>query len=303
MYFSNHLEFSHFKSTLRDNLAPMRVKTPDPARFRGQVERYCLKEIGLFLVRSEQCTMERSKLKHLADDARSYALVLQRRGRSQVEQAGKSSVLGGGDVTAIDLTRWFRLDLQRGTEMAIFVIPHGIIGLADYMVNDYVAAELLNKLPGARPIHTFLDELVKEMPVRDSLAWRYAGVVGQLSETLFRLRVDDDHALHSSRIVKFEQVADYVEEHLADHDLTPKSVANAHHISPRYLQKIFQMHGMTTTAWIRHRRLEQCRRALNDPKNSEKSVAMIDAEWGFVDAPYFSRAFRKEFGITPSSVR
>jgi AraC-like DNA-binding protein len=303
MDFSNQTEFGRFKAQLRENLAPMRVKAPDPTRFRGQVDSFALKEIGFLVVRSQKCRMEALSLKQQSDDARSYALVLQRSGRSQVEQAGKVADLTAGDITAIDLDTWFRLDVRQDSDLALFVVPQGIVGLSDFMVDDYVSAELLNDLPGARPIHAFLSELSREMPVPDSLAWRYAGVVGQLAETLFRLRVDADHALHSSSIIKFEQVADYVEQHLADQDLTPATVATDLHVSPRYLQKLFRLHGMTATAWIRHRGLEQCRQALNDPKNSEKSVATIAGEWGFPDAPYFSRAFRKEYGITPSSVR
>lgn len=300
---NQQLEIGPFSSQLRSLLTPMRVAAFDIGRFRGSVAAHPLGEVTLLLISASEFTMERGEADRQIPRARAYALLLQRRGRSTVAQAGRTVSVMEGDIVAIDLTVRFRVDVKAGSDLAVYVIPQGVVDLPRYMINDYVAAKVLNREPASRPIHMFLSELVEQTPVGSGLASRYASVVGQLSETLFRLHVDDDHALHTSKIVKFERIVEYLETHLLDPDLTPAAIADAHFISTRYLQEIFQMHGMTVTAWIRHRRLEQCRQALRDPRNEGKAVAAIAAEWGFTDSAYFSRAFRKEFGVSPSSLR
>ena len=47
----------------------------------------------------------------------------------------------------------------------------------------------------------------------------------------------------------------FIEEHLADPDLTPAATARAHHISMRSLYKLFENQETTVGAWIRQRRL------------------------------------------------
>ncbi|WP_189145366.1 hypothetical protein [Streptomyces lacrimifluminis] len=41
--------------------------------------------------------------------------------------------------------------------------------------------------------------------------------------------------------------------------------AACHHISVRYLHRLFPPQGITVSAWIRQRRPERCRRDLADP--------------------------------------
>ena len=59
------------------------------------------------------------------------------------------------------------------------------------------------------------------------------------------------------------RILDYVELHLTDPDLSPEVIARAHHISVRYLHKLFKGEGTTVGRWIPRRRLEECRRDLD----------------------------------------
>lgn len=72
----------------------------------------------------------------------------------------------------------------------------------------------------------------------------------------------------------------FIEEHLTDPDLSPESIALAHHISVRYLHKLFQQEGTTVGQWIRRRRLDACRRELSRSANRRPSVAAVAQRWG-----------------------
>ena len=66
---------------------------------------------------------------------------------------------------------------------------------------------------------------------------------------------------------------------------------------------MFHAADTTVSGWIRSRRLEHCRRDLRDPILLPRSVGVIAARWGFIDAAHFSRIFRTAFGEPPSSYR
>ena len=79
----------------------------------------------------------------------------------------------------------------------------------------------------------------------------------------------------------------FIERELPNPALTPSGIAAEHHISVRYLQKLFEAQGETVTGWIRRRRLERSRRDLLDPRLRARPVAAIGARWGFADATHF----------------
>ncbi|WP_158835785.1 helix-turn-helix domain-containing protein [Streptomyces sp. NRRL S-350] len=92
----------------------------------------------------------------------------------------------------------------------------------------------------------------------------------------------------------------HIDANLMDPDMSPESIARAHHISVRYLHKLFQKQGMTVGHWVRRRRLEECRRELARTPNRTSTVAAVAHRWGFVSAAHFSRVFRAAFGVSPS---
>ncbi|MFD8600462.1 helix-turn-helix domain-containing protein [Kitasatospora sp. NPDC059646] len=95
------------------------------------------------------------------------------------------------------------------------------------------------------------------------------------------------------------RVREHIEEHLADPELSPESIARAQHISVRYLHKLFQQDGSTVGQWVRQRRLEACRRELERPSRRRSSVSAVAHRWGFVSHSHFSRAFRATYGVSP----
>ncbi|GAA0572233.1 MULTISPECIES: helix-turn-helix domain-containing protein [Streptomyces] len=99
------------------------------------------------------------------------------------------------------------------------------------------------------------------------------------------------------------RIEEFVRQNLRSPGLTPASIAAAHHISLRYLYRLFEEQGHTVSAWIRAQRLERCRRDLADPALGDTPIHAIAARWGFSHAADFSRAFRGAYGIPPRDFR
>jgi AraC-like DNA-binding protein len=69
----------------------------------------------------------------------------------------------------------------------------------------------------------------------------------------------------------------YIDRHLGDPELTPASIAAAHHISLRSLHRLFQDDETTVAGFIRHRRLERVRRDLTDPELLSRPIHAVAA--------------------------
>ncbi|MEV0214891.1 ABC transporter permease [Micromonospora sp. ALFpr18c] len=61
------------------------------------------------------------------------------------------------------------------------------------------------------------------------------------------------------------RVVDFIDRHLGSDELSPRSIAAAHHISLRSLHRLFEGESATAAELIRAKRLERCRRDLGNP--------------------------------------
>jgi AraC-like DNA-binding protein len=95
----------------------------------------------------------------------------------------------------------------------------------------------------------------------------------------------------------------FIQQHLGDPELSPGVIAAAHHISLRYLQKLFHAEGTTVAGWIRACRLDRCRHDLLDPAFPTRPVRAVAARWGLVDPQHFTRVFRATYGLPPGEYR
>lgn len=90
-------------------------------------------------------------------------------------------------------------------------------------------------------------------------------------------------------------------EHAADPTLTPASIAAQLNISLRQLYRAFNG-TESPAARIRRRRLEHAAEILA-ARGGPGHVERVALECGFASAEYFSRAFRREFGLSPRAYR
>jgi len=107
----------------------------------------------------------------------------------------------------------------------------------------------------------------------------------------------------TARLCRTGRIKDHVERNLADPALCPASIAAAHHISVRYLHKLFAAEQLTVSGYLRGRRLRRCALQLRDPRLAGVPIAVLAGRAGFGDLSGFGRAFKTSFGLTPSQYR
>jgi AraC-like DNA-binding protein len=99
------------------------------------------------------------------------------------------------------------------------------------------------------------------------------------------------------------RILEYMQNHLAECDLTAARIAAEHNVSVRQLYKILGRSGITPADWIRARRLEECRSDLRNPALHHLTIEAIARRWGLTDPTHFSRAFKTAYGVSPSQWR
>lgn len=100
-----------------------------------------------------------------------------------------------------------------------------------------------------------------------------------------------------------KRIASLRKQMLSDlkHEWTIGEMAQAVELSESQLEKLFKLHtGLPPIQYLRHLRLEEARRLL---ENTFKRVKVIAALVGQPDQSHFTRDFKEKYGCTPSEYR
>ena len=227
------------------------------------------------------------------------------RGQGVIEQDGRAAYLRPGDLTLVDLSRPAVWTMQPSTMVAL-VFPRSLLPLRPAEVAGLTAV----KLSGDRGVGGLVSALVRQLPDqlgvdRESDGVRLGTAVLDLVSVALASRLQRAAAVPSDvrQRVLLRRIHSYIDEHLGDPALSPAGIAAAHHISLRYLYKLFECESDTVAGWIRRRRLERTRHDLLDPALHFRTVGAIGARWGFANPAHFNRAFRDAYGLPPGEYR
>lgn len=99
------------------------------------------------------------------------------------------------------------------------------------------------------------------------------------------------------------QIKRFIETHLKDTDLSASAVAASLRLSSRYVRMVFAGSGEGVADYILRRRLEEAAQALASAPLASRSITDVAFEWGFSSTAHFARAFKEQFGATPSEYR
>jgi AraC-like DNA-binding protein len=230
---------------------------------------------------------------------------LQLSGRTVIDQEDRQAELGPGGFSFVDLSRPCHLVGRLGGVAAV-MFPRSLLPLRYRDTKQLAGVTFDPQEANSALVGVLVGEVTSRLDEDSALAGaRIGAAILDLIIAALSVRLDRVDAIPADtrlRVLGW-QVKRYIEEHLADPQLTPGQIAAAHHISLRYLYRVFEAEHATVGSWIRGRRLDHCRRDLTDPALAGRPVSAIGARWGFVDATHFARAFRTAYGVTPSDYR
>ncbi|PXY18898.1 helix-turn-helix domain-containing protein [Prauserella muralis] len=299
------LDVDAFAWTVSQAFVPL--ETADArAGFRGRVHGGSVGPLHVCEVAADAHTVQRTPRTIRVFDPGYLKVGLQLHGRGLVMQDDRLASLGPGEFALYDTTRPYRLRFDEPYRVLVLMLPRQLLRLSD----SDLARITAQPLGGHSGLGAVAVPLLRQLAAgfeeyERAVTTHLAEAAVELLAAVFVAQVDDSRSSRPStkHWVLRARIAAFVEANLPDPGLDVPSIAAAHHISVRQLQKIFESEQTTASAWIRERRLERCRRDLADPRLAHLPVAAIGARSGLRDSAHFIRTFKTRYGVTPGAFR
>jgi AraC-like DNA-binding protein len=281
---------------------PVEVRVTAPGPIRGSLVAHAFGPAAMFRDRGEASTVRGVPGAGRGFGVLNLTLVLA--GRLVIHRASRVEVIGVGDLVMWDPAASIEFMADAPYDVLTFCLPKLLLG----STGAQICERLGTRTPGDRGMGavaaTFLRRVWAEAESAPELVSGpdVADCVAALSRALHApvCPLAETRNGHSSLL---EQLRAHAEAQLADPGLSVASLARAHAISERYVQKLFAADGCSVSEWVRARRLERVRRDLLDPRLASEPIAAIAARWGLRHPSYFSRIFREAYGLSPSEAR
>ncbi|MEV6776151.1 helix-turn-helix domain-containing protein [Streptomyces syringium] len=303
------LDAEAWAETTAHAVGPATFRFADPTAFRAHIDVMPFAGVRLSFMRYSALVSRRSPDLIRRSDPELLQLALMLSGRQGVEQNRNNVLISPGDMVLFDSSRPFEGCLgprEDGGSSVMLQFPRQLLPLPEPHIARVCAATLPGTQGVGRLLRQFLVGLSEEYrhcTPQDRLRLRNTTL--DMVTALLAQYMDAKAPLSSeSRShLLFRTLSSFIVENLDDPDLSPDSIAQAHHISVRYLQRVFQEEGSTVTAFIKQHRLDRCRHDLADPDLAGIAISSIGSRWGFAHPSDFSRAFRAYMGMSPREYR
>ncbi|PJN26214.1 helix-turn-helix domain-containing protein [Kitasatospora sp. CB02891] len=280
---------------------PMAVEFLEDEPPPGTIVGHRLGQVRILQVKAGPQMVTRTRQLIAREDAGSLILTLQQRGTSLKEQDGRETSIRPGEFSITDASRVFRKRVDEDFTFTSFHFPRAELDVHERDLRALTATTFGPGEGSAALVATYLAGMAREAPALDEAVGRRAAATAL---DLLALLIDDrcgrerPKGLHGA--ASLERVKDHIRRNLGDPDLSPETIARAHHISLRHLHRLFEDEETTVSRLILRSRLDASAQDLSRPG---PSVAAVAQHWGFGSPAHFSRAFRAAYGVSPSQWR
>lgn len=283
---------------------PTRLRRSSYEGFYGKVAWLRIGEVTLADIVSTSLEVTRSEREIRRRDEDWFEVNIQIEGEGAFSQDDRDVVTGPKSLVLYDSLKPYVMRFAGPYRQISLKLPQAALRdrlpAADRFVARHVAAD---SIPG-RFIYDLACALRDQAELlTDAMAQRLQDHIVDLLATAL-LGVDSaSPALSANRLGQLRRIKAHILAHLDDPELSPSTIAAANGISPRYLHELFAAEEATVSRWIQIRRLDRIRRELADPQRRGLPINTIALRRGFKDLSHFSRAFHRQFGISPRDYR
>jgi AraC-like DNA-binding protein len=289
---------------------PMECRSDHRSDYRGEFRASGMGPMQVVVLDIMPITVRRTRDLISQTDPDLLKIVLVCDGASVVEQGGRQARLTTAEFAFYDTRQPYEVACGVGQDrpmrMLTFMFPPSLLPLSRRRLSDLAAVRIPATAGLGDVTAQFLLQLVRNIDHYSpaEAARLSTAAIEVLATRLAReLEANDWATPEGRRHALLTTVQAFIHQHLHDPQLSPATIAAAHHISLRSLHQLFHDEALTVGGWIRRRRLESCRHHLADPRLASRPIAAIAARSGFTSAADFSRAFRAAYGVSPSEYR
>ncbi|MGY1840213.1 MULTISPECIES: AraC family transcriptional regulator [unclassified Modestobacter] len=276
---------------------PLRAETGNG--FRGRIDHVALGAVG---ISSVACTANQVTRAVRSADRRpthdDVLVNLHLAGSGRTEHASGGAPLLPGTATLYDADSDYRLRFDTAARVLTLQVPRERLGMSSRSLRA-LHGELVDDRPTLTVLRHLLVGVIAAGGLDDEHEEDVAHAAVDLLSAVFR--ADPAGASPSSGEVLYLTARSRLAERAADPSTTIDSVAREQGISRRRLEVVFAAHGESPAAFLRSIRLATAGRLLRS--SPHVTVAEAAHAAGFSDIGTFTRAFRRQTGLSPTSWR
>jgi AraC family transcriptional regulator, positive regulator of tynA and feaB len=260
--------------------------------------------LQLSTIQSSAISLERLPTEPHLNSQDAYFAVMLLSGGYRLEQNGREVVLQPGDMTLYDATRPHRIHCPGEFAKLILSIPRTVLRDRVSGIDHCIAL----RIPGSQGIGFVAANFLHSSATHaDQLKSHEFSSLADHALDLLTLAVTSvrpvDFNLSRSRSISINRIKAFIEQNLQDADLDTGMITLYTGLSARYVNNLFEGEGTSLMRYVWKRRLENCRKDMQNPVCAGHRLTDIAFRWGFNDAAHFSRAFRQQFGCSPREFR
>lgn len=274
--------------------------SPSGREFLAVLSSGWLGSVGVSMFECDPCSATRTARHAAQDDSDDLLLCVHISGEAVFEQDGRQQVHKPGGMLLLDARRPFTSAYAGKAQSMTFKISR-----PDLQCRVGDVSLLTARVIGGEAVSGLASGFLSMLPGRlGALNERARAKLGEQALDLVALAFTAELqqsglALASPRATALLRLKTAIEARLADTQLKPAAAAAAAGISVRYANDLLSEEDRSIERYIQHRRLERCRRALEDSAQAHRSVGEIAFGWGFSDLSHFVRRFRAAYGSSP----
>lgn len=225
-------------------------------------------------------------------------LLVHLHGDSTVSQGDRVTPLEPISATVLDPTDEYWVSSAKRASQLVITIPRRVAMQFASNLDALRAAPLTQRRAGVQAVASLVASAVHAPTVIGDEAVALAEAIEQLTATIVAPAVAAP-AAGLDRLALRARAESHIQLHLRDPELSPDTVAAALHVSTRTLSNVFSG-AASPAAYIRRERILAAHRELL--QGSALTIADLGAKWGFDDPTTFTRAFKREFEVTPTEL-
>lgn len=280
------------------------TSTSGPA-FVGSIEWGSLGDLVVTRFECDPCEVERSERDAGYGDCDDFLVSVLASGRAMHSQSGRSTVNEAGGLVLIDTQKPYTISFARPSGTIVLKVPRQALLARLGNIAPLTARAVDPANPVVRLVAGFLAMLPDQL---DGLSGPAALKIAEQALDLVTLAFSVEGSrngtdLSSARATALTRLKAVIDARLSDPELKPATAAAAAGISVRYANALLSCEGTSVERYTLDRRLERCRRALDDPAQAHRMIGEIAYSWGFCDLSHFGRRFKEKFGLSPTDYR
>ena len=234
--------------------------------FAGTLRGGSLASLGVATIECDPCEVGRTALDIARDNSDDLLVSVQLAGKMILDQDGRQAVNEQGSFVLLDTGRPYTQVFQTRTRTMVLKIPREALEARLGSVGPLTA----RTMEAANPIAGLAWGFLSMLPGRlDTLDGPVGVTIAEQALDLVALAFSSEtqqsgSTLSSSRATTLLRLKSVIESRLCEPDLKPAAVAAEAGISIRYANTLLSAEGTSLERYILDRRLERCRRALED---------------------------------------